>query len=168
MTTQTDSAQAEMASPGKYLTFSLEREVYGIAILKVQEIIGVMPVTKVPRLPQFMRGVVNLRGKVIPIIDLRLKFGLEAQENTERTCFIVVQVNRNGVPVTLGIIVDEVSEVLDIAGNQIESAPSFASTIDTNFLSGMGKVSKTVVMLLDVDRALAGVGTEDAGMVGDF
>jgi purine-binding chemotaxis protein CheW len=141
---------------GKYLTFKLGQEGYGLGILKVQEIIGMMPVTHVPRLPEFIRGVVNLRGKVIPVIDLRLKFGLPSHENTERTCIIVVQVCRAEGNVTMGIIVDEVSEVLDIKLEQIEAAPSFGSAVNTEFILGMGKVGEKVIMLLDVDRVLTG------------
>lgn len=141
---------------GKYLTFELGGEVYGLAILKVQEIIGIMTVTRVPRTPDFVRGVINLRGKVIPVIDLRSKFGLESTEDTERTCIIVVQVERKDTQVVMGIIVDEVSEVLDITAQQIEPAPAFGTEIDTNFIMGMGKVDKKVVMLLDVDKVLSG------------
>ncbi|MDQ3000947.1 MAG: chemotaxis protein CheW [Fibrobacterota bacterium] len=143
------------AKAGKYLTFNLGKEVYGIEILKVQEIIGLMPVTRVPRTPAFVRGVVNLRGKVIPVIDLRLKFGLESKEDTERTCIIVVQVALNGGSVIMGLIVDEVSEVLNVLADQIEASPSFGSKVDTDFILGMGKVAQKVVMLLDVDKVLA-------------
>ena len=141
---------------GKYLTFELGGEVYGLAILKVQEIIGIMTVTRVPRTPDFVRGVINLRGKVIPVIDLRIKFGLAGTEDTERTCIIVVQVESKDAQVIMGIIVDEVSEVLDITAEQIEPAPAFGSEIDTNFIMGMGKIDKKVVMLLDVDKVLSG------------
>lgn len=151
-----DTNNAPMAKPGKYLTFSLGGEVYGLEILKVQEIIGMMSVTRVPRTPEFMRGVINLRGKVIPVIDLRLKFGLDQVEDTERTCIIVVQVSKGDTTVIMGIIVDEVSEVLDIIEKQIEPSPEFGAQIDTNFIMGMGKVDKKVVMLLDVDKVLSG------------
>jgi purine-binding chemotaxis protein CheW len=141
---------------GKYLTFELGGEVYGLEILKVQEIIGIMTVTRVPRTPEFVRGVINLRGKVIPVVDLRIKFGLEAKDDTEKTCIIVVQVKQKDSEVTMGIIVDEVSEVLDIAAQQIEAAPEFGADIQANFILGMGKVDKKVIMLLDVDRVLTG------------
>jgi purine-binding chemotaxis protein CheW len=143
------------AKAGKYLTFNLGNEVYGIEILKVQEIIGMMQVTRVPRTPVFVRGVVNLRGKVIPVIDLRLKFGLEGREDTDRTCIIVVQVALGGGSVIMGLIVDEVSEVLNVLADQIEASPSFGSRVDTDFILGMGKVAQKVVMLLDVDKVLA-------------
>jgi purine-binding chemotaxis protein CheW len=148
---------------GKYLTFKLAEEEYGLEILKVQEIIKMMDITRVPRTPEFVRGVINLRGKVIPVVDLRLKFAMEAKENTEKTCVIVVQVAHStgsgqahaGGRVTMGAIVDEVSEVLDISGGQIEPAPEFGTAVDTAFILGMGKVGKKVVMLLDVDKVLS-------------
>ncbi len=140
---------------GKYLTFELGHEEYGLEILKVQEIIKMMRVTRVPRTPEFVRGVVNLRSKVIPVVDLRLKFGLDSQEDTDRTCIIVVQVARRDHEVTTGIIVDGVSEVLDVAGEQIEPAPSFGTSVDTDFILGMGKVGEKVVMLLGIDMVLA-------------
>ena len=144
---------AEMA--GKYLTFQLGSENYGLQILKVQEIIGIMNVTKVPRTPSYVRGVINLRGKVIPVIELRVKFGMDTSEDSERTCIIVLQVSHGDTSLITGIIVDEVSEVLDIAANQIEPAPSFGTTVDTEFILGMGKVGNKVIMMLDVDRVLS-------------
>lgn len=144
-----------LAKGGKYLTFNLGREVYGIEILKVQEIIGMMSVTRVPKTPEFVRGVVNLRGKVIPVIGLRLKFGLAGKEDTDRTCIIVVQVALNGGSVIMGLIVDEVSEVLNVLAEQIEASPSFGAKVDTDFILGMGKVGQKVVMLLDVDKVLS-------------
>lgn len=140
---------------GQYLTFSLGTEVYGIEILKVQEIIGMMPVTKVPRTPEFVRGVINLRGKVIPVIELRTKFEMEARDDTNMTCIIVVQVATATQNVTMGVIVDEVAEVLAIAGEQIEPAPQFGSGVKTEFIMGIGKVASKVVILLDVDRVLS-------------
>ncbi|HUW81813.1 MAG TPA: chemotaxis protein CheW [Phycisphaerae bacterium] len=148
-------APALVGQGGKYLTFQLGKEVYGLEILRVQEIIGMMSVTRVPGSPEFVRGVINLRGKIIPVVDLRLKFGLESQPDTEKTCIIVAQVVRAEQEVTMGIIVDEVSEVLDIAGDQIEPPPSFRSAVDTDFILGMGKVGRKVVVLLDVDRVLS-------------
>lgn len=154
--TEMESASREVsATAGKYLTFKMGAEAYGIGILKVQEIIGMMAVTHVPRIPDFIRGVINLRGKVISIVDLRVKFGLEHREDTERTCIIVVQVARAEDRVTMGIIVDEVSEVLFIESGQIEPPPSFGSSVKTDFLLGMGKVGDKVVMLLDVDKVLS-------------
>jgi purine-binding chemotaxis protein CheW len=143
------------AEAGKYLTFQLGAEVYGIAILKVQEIIGMMAVTRVPRTPPYVRGVINLRGKVIPVIDLRAKFGLDARADTGRTCIVVVQVSYEVCRVTMGIIVDEVSEVLYIEQDQIEPRPVLGTTLNTDFILGMGKVGDRVVMLLDVDKVLS-------------
>ncbi len=140
---------------GKYLTFKLGAEIYGLGILKVQEIIGMIPVTHVPRTPSYMRGVINLRGKVIPVVDLRLKFCMQPQQDTERTCIIVVQVRRSDQKIVMGLIVDEVSEVSDIAAGQIEPPPSFGSSVDTAFILGMGKVNEKVVMLLDTDKVLS-------------
>ncbi|HOJ31953.1 MAG TPA: chemotaxis protein CheW [Candidatus Hydrogenedentes bacterium] len=144
-----------LAEAGKYLTFRLGEETFGLPILKVQEIIGMMPVTAVPRVPSYVRGVINLRGKVIPVIDLRLKFGLEGKEDTTRTCIIVLQVAAGRGNVVMGTIVDEVSEVVNVAQNQIEPAPSFGASLDTEFILGMGKIGDKVVMLLDVDRVLS-------------
>ncbi|HKP98471.1 MAG TPA: chemotaxis protein CheW [Fibrobacteria bacterium] len=141
-------------SAGKYLTFKLGPESYGIGILKVQEIIGMMTVTRMPRTPTYVRGVVNLRGKVIPVLDLRLKFGMETRQDTDRTCIIVVQLKSADTLITMGIIVDEVSEVLDVAAGQIEPPPSFGMAVDVSFLMGMGKVGRKVVLLLDADRIL--------------
>lgn len=150
---------------GKYLTFELGGEIYGIEILKVQEIIGMMSVTRVPRTPDFVRGVINLRGKVIPVVDLRVKFGMDSKEDTERTCIIVVQVAREDLEVTMGVIVDEVSEVLDIAENLIEEAPDLGVDVSTNFLRGMGKIGQKVVMLLDMDKVLSGGEIEMVGQI---
>jgi len=140
---------------GKYLTFGLAREVYGLEILKVQEIIGIMAVTHVPRMPSFVRGVINLRGRIIPVIDLRTQFGLPCQEDTPKTCIIVMQIRRGDHSVTMGILVDEVAEGIDLRAEQIEPAPSFGTAVNTDFILGMGKVGQKVIMLLDIDRVLA-------------
>lgn len=151
----TESPETDVSKAGKYLTFRIAEEGYGVEILKVQEIIGMMAVTRVPRTPDHVRGVINLRGKVIPVVDLRLKFGLESQDNTRRTCVIVTQVHRGNSAVTIGIIVDEVSEVMDVTDSQIEPPPSFGSQLDTEFILGMGKIGDKVLILLDIDRVLA-------------
>jgi purine-binding chemotaxis protein CheW len=143
------------ATPGKYLTFGLGDEVYGLEILKVQEIIGLMRVTRVPGLPDVIRGVVNLRGKVIPVIDLRRKFGMEAKADTERTCIVVVRVVREGQAVTVGLIVDDVREVMAITEGQLEAVPRFGGEAETAFLLGMAKIASRVIMLLDVDQILS-------------
>jgi len=139
---------------GKYLTFSLGAEIYGLEILKVSEIIGLMSITRVPQTPAYIRGVINLRGKVIPVVELRKKFDLDCVEDTERTCIIVVQVIHADQPIIMGILVDEVSEVVDISGPQLEPPPNLGAAIDTNYIRAMGKVGNHVVILLDVDRVL--------------
>lgn len=141
---------------GKYLTFRLAEEEYGIGILKVQEIIVAMEITRVPRLPEFIRGVINLRGRVIPVIDLRRKFGLPDAERTPKACIVVVQVALSGREATMGVFVDQVSEVLDVPAGQLEAAPEFGAGVTTEFLLGIGKIGKRVVMLLDADRVLSG------------
>jgi purine-binding chemotaxis protein CheW len=141
---------------GKFLTFALGHEEYGIEILKVREIIGYMNITAVPQTPDYVKGVINLRGQVIPVIDLRGKFGMQTAQTTEETCIIVVEITQNGRKLSTGVVVDHVSEVLDIAGNSIEDAPQFGSAVDTTFILGMGKVGESVKILLDIDKVLAG------------
>jgi purine-binding chemotaxis protein CheW len=140
---------------GKYLTFSLAGEEYGIEILKVKEIIGMMPITTVPRTPDFIKGVINLRGKVIPVVDLRLKFGMEKIAYNERTCIIVVEIKGKGESVLIGIVVDAVSEVLNIKGNDIEDTPAFGTRVDTDYILGMAKTNGGVKILLDIDKVLS-------------
>lgn len=139
---------------GKYLTFKLAGEEYGLEILKVREIIGVMDITHVPRTPVYIRGVINLRGKVIPVLDLRAKFGLEKTEQTDQTCIVVVEVRTGEGTLQMGILVDAVSEVLDIKGEQIEDAPAFGADVNTQFILGIGKVESGVKILLDIDAVL--------------
>ena len=139
---------------GKYLTFRLGNEGYGLEILKVQEIIGMQPITGIPRTPAAIKGVINLRGKVIPVIDMRIKFGMEAREASRKTCIIVVQTKHGAAALTLGVIVDEVSEVLEIESEAIEPAPAFGSEIQTDFILGMAKTKDAVKILLDLDRVL--------------
>lgn len=143
------------AIQGKYLTFQLMGEIYGLQILKVQEIISLLNITRVPRTPHYVLGVINLRGKVIPVIDMRLKFGLEKSERTERTCIIVVQITRGQNSITIGIIVDEVSEVMNVKGSQISPTPPMGASVNTDFIMGMGKVEDSVIMLLDIDKAFS-------------
>lgn len=140
---------------GKYLTFRLADEEYGLEILKVQEIIEMLEITRVPRVPDYVRGVINLRGKVIPIVDLRLKFGMPAQETSRKTCIIVVRVQRGDASVIMGIIVDEVSEVVEITAEEIEPAPAFGTQVDTTFILGMAKTRDAVKILLDIDKVLS-------------
>ncbi len=136
---------------GKFLSFFLAEEEYGIEILKVQEIIGIMGITRVPRTPEYIRGVINLRGKVIPVVDLRLKFGMESIEQTEETCIIVVRAQG----IEIGIIVDRVSEVMNIVSKDIEDAPSFGADVNTDYLLGIGKSDGRVKLLLDIDKVLS-------------
>ena len=140
---------------GKYLTFALGPEEYGLEILKVREIMGIMEITAVPQTPAHVRGVINLRGKVIPVIDLRAKFGMESTETTDQTCIIVVEITQQGQGFNTGIVVDRVQEVLDIAGENIEDTPQFGSNVATDFILGMGKIGDSVKILLDIDRVLA-------------
>jgi len=140
---------------GKYLTFKLAAEEYGLEILKVQEIIQMQAITRIPRTPEFVRGVINLRGKVIPVVDLRRKFSIDSIEDTERTCIIVVQIRSHDHVLIMGVIIDEVREVLDIPEASIEDAPAFGSSIDTEFILGMGKIGQTVKILLDIDKVLS-------------
>ena len=143
------------AAAGKYLTFALANEEYGLPVLKVREIIKMMDITGVPQVPEHVKGVINLRGKVIPVIDLRLKFGLKPSEYTERTCVIVVEVMIETRRVMLGMIVDHVSEVLNIAVEEIEPTPDFGERVNTEYMRGIAKIKGTVKILLDLDRVLA-------------
>ncbi len=146
------------AADGKYLTFALNDEIYGIEILKVREIIGLMDITNVPQTPDYMKGVINLRGKVIPVIDLRLKFSMQEEKPTQETCTIVVEVDNT----SMGLIVDNVSEVMEIKGDEIEKAPQFGRGIDSDFIMGLGKTKETIVILLDIAKVLS---SEELAMV---
>ncbi|MDR1606944.1 MAG: chemotaxis protein CheW [Deltaproteobacteria bacterium] len=152
---KTDSAPNPTENDGKYLTFQLVDEGYGIGILKVREIIGMLPVTPVPQTPIFLKGVINLRGQVIPVVDLRLKFGLPEEEYTERTSIIVVEVKGLSTHNPIGIVVDTVSEVINIQAHDIEPPPAFGSTIDMNFILGMAKTGDGVKILLNIDLVLS-------------
>jgi purine-binding chemotaxis protein CheW len=141
---------------GKYLTFSLQRESYGVDVLKVREIIRHSNITAVPQLPAFVRGVINLRGKIIPVIDLRIRFGFPNPETTDHTCIIVVQVKLpDGRDTQMGLIVDGVEEVTHIAAADIEETPEFGAKIETTYIVGMAKIKGTVKALLNIDRVLA-------------
>jgi purine-binding chemotaxis protein CheW len=148
-----DQAVKAMADrEGKYLTFSLVGEEYGIEIRKVKEIIGMMAITMVPRTPQYFKGVINLRGKVIPVVDLRLKFGMEEIEYTDRTCIIVVELHAN---IMMGMVVDSVSEVLNVKAADIEETPSFGAAMNTNYILGMAKAENGIKILLDIDKVMS-------------
>ncbi len=140
---------------GKYLTFTLAAEEYGISILKIKEIIGMMSVTSMPRMPDYVKGVINLRGKVIPVIDLRLSFRMPARDYTERTCIIVVEIEGQVGTVKIGIVVDAVSEVLNIKPEDIEETPAFGTRLNTDYILGMSKMGSGVKILLDIDRVLS-------------
>jgi purine-binding chemotaxis protein CheW len=151
-------AQVVMAmteKEGKYLTFALAGEEYGLGILKIKEIIGMMPITSVPQTPPFIKGVINLRGKVIPVMDLRLRFGMPAESYSERTCIIVVEVGTAAATVQVGLAVDAVSEVLAIRAEDIEAAPSFGTRLATDVILGMAKMNGGIKILLDIDRVLS-------------
>jgi len=145
-------------SGGKFLTFTLGNEEYGVPVLKVREIIKVMDITQVPQVPPHVLGVINLRGKVIPVIDLRRKFGFAATEYTERTCIIVVDVDLSSMCVMMGVVVDTVSEVLNVTEAEIEQTPEFGGRVTTAYLLGLAKVKDSVKILLDLDRVLGSDG----------
>ena len=148
------AAKGDGGQEGKYLTFALGREEYGIGIRKVKEIIGILPITPVPRTPGYMKGVINLRGKVIPVVDLRLKFGMEQIGHTERTCIIVVEASQPSGAVLTGIMVDSVSEVLNVKVGDIEDAPDFGVRLDTDYILGLAKMNGGVKILLHIDKVL--------------
>ena len=160
--TMDQAVKAIFNREGKYLTFTLAEEEYGIGILKVKEIIGMMTITTVPQTPGYVKGVINLRGKVIPVIDLRLKFGMEAMDYTERTCIIVVEITGPSGKIPMGIVVDSVSEVLNIKAGDIEDTPTFGSKMDTAYILGMAKTGGGVKILLDIDKVL---NSEEMGLM---
>ncbi|MDY6988833.1 MAG: chemotaxis protein CheW [Thermodesulfobacteriota bacterium] len=149
------TGQAPADREGKYLTFALDNEEYGIGILKIREIIGMMPVTPIPQAPDYVKGVINLRGKVIPVIDLRVKFGMEATDYTERTCIIVAEINGQAGTVLIGTVVDSVSEVLNINGDDIEDTPTFGAKLKIDYILGMAKTENNVTILIDMHRVLS-------------
>ena len=138
---------------GKYLTFVLDAKQYGVEIIKVREILGVLPITPMPQAPHYVKGVINLRGKVIPVIDTRSKFGMPEKETTPETCIIVVDVGGTST----GLLVDTVKEVMDIGEEQIEDPPRFGAGADTAFVCGLGKVGGQVKILLDIDRVVGDI-----------
>ncbi len=150
-----EATQVIVDREGKYLTFTLAEEEYGIGILKIKEIIGMMPITTVPQTPEFVKGVINLRGKVIPVMDLRLRFGMDSMAYTERTCIIVVEIDGSNGTIQIGIVVDSVSEVLSIKGEDIEDTPTFGTKLNTEYILGMAKMEGGVKILLDIDRVLS-------------
>lgn len=150
------SPATHQARAGKYLTFRLARETYGVEVLKVREIIRLMEITSVPQMPPYIKGVINLRGKIVPVVDLRLKFGMPQGEATDHTCIVVLQVTQSsGVKANIGVIVDGVEEVVQINAADIEDVPDFGSQLNADYLLGMAKIKGRVKTLLDIDRMLA-------------
>lgn len=148
-----DTAKAA-ADAAQYLTFRLVGEEYGIGLLQVKEIIEYQVPTRVPAVPAAIRGVINLRGSVVPVIDLAVKFGLPAAEVTRQTCIVIVEVQLEGEATVMGIVADAVSEVMDLVPEQIEETPDFGVTVHLEFLKGLGKVGQRFVLILDVDKVL--------------
>jgi purine-binding chemotaxis protein CheW len=158
MHTDQHTTTSHLPAPGKYLTFALGREEYGLPVLKVREIVKLMDITVVPQLPPHVKGIINLRGKVIPVIEVRRKFGLEDKERTDQTCIIVVQVAVGAERLCVGMIVDSVSEVLNVTADELDGMPTFGDDVRTDFVSGVAKVKGTVKMLLDLERVLGSTG----------
>lgn len=148
-------AEANNIDMNQYLTFKLQDEVFGLAIGKVREVLDFTTVTKVPRTPDYMRGVINLRGSVVPVVDLHLKFGLEETEKTVNTCIIIVEINMEGEITVLGALADSVQEVVELEPEQIEPAPKIGTKLNTEFIKGMGKRDEEFIILLDIDKVFS-------------
>jgi purine-binding chemotaxis protein CheW len=148
------SEKTMTADEGKYLTFKLAGEEYGISILKIKEIIGMMPITPVPQTPEYVKGVINLRGMVVPLVDLRLRLGMAPHNYTERTCIVVIELSGRNGTILMGIAVDTVLQVLNIKNEAIEESPSFGAALDTDFILGIAKMESSVKILLDLDQVL--------------
>ena len=146
---------AEMTETTQYLTYKLDEEVFALDISKVREVLDFTTVTKVPRTPDFMRGVINLRGSVVPVVDLRLKFGMSATEKTVNTCVIIVEVTVDGETTILGALADSVQEVIDLGQGQIEPAPRIGTKLNTDFIKGMGKQDERFIIILDIDKVFS-------------
>jgi purine-binding chemotaxis protein CheW len=146
---------AEMTETTQYLTYKLGEEVFALDISKVREVLDFTTVTKVPRTPEFMRGVINLRGSVVPVVDLRLKFGMSATEKTVNTCVIIVEVTVDGETTVLGALADSVQEVIDLGQGQIEPAPRIGTKLNTDFIKGMGKQDERFIIILDIDKVFS-------------
>ena len=163
MTTTLETNQPSLqAQAGKYLAFTLGRESYGLPVLKVREIIRLVAITPVPQMPAHIRGVINLRGKIVPVVDLRIRFGLAVAESSESTCIVVVQVKlAAGGVMHMGLIVDGVEEVINFAAADLEATPDFGMKVDTDYLLGMAKVKGRVIALLDIDRVVGATDVEN-------
>jgi len=157
-------AVKEITELRQYLTFRLGEEVFGLDVGKVREILDFTTITKVPRTPEFMRGVINLRGSVVPVVDMRVKFGMSATEKTVNTCIVVAEVELEGDSIVLGALVDSVQEVFELEPGQIEPAPRIGTKLKTEFIKGMGKRDDRFIILLDVDKAFS---AEELSLVAD-
>jgi purine-binding chemotaxis protein CheW len=146
---------ASIAETTQYLTFKLDDEVFALDISKVREVLEYSTVTKVPQTPDFMQGVINLRGNVVPVIDMRLKFGMSESEKTVNTCVIIVEINLDGESTVLGALADSVQEVFELESGQIEPAPKIGTRLNTDFIKGMGKRDGEFVIILDIDKVFS-------------
>ncbi len=147
--------EAAVMTTTQYLTFKLEDEIFALDISKVREVLDFTTVTKVPKTPEFMRGVINLRGSVVPVVDLRLKFGMSRTEKTVNTCIIITEVTVDNETTVLGARADSVQEVMDLEPGQIEAAPKIGTRLNTEFIRGMGKRDNTFVIILDIDKVFS-------------
>ena len=154
----------EITETTQYLTFKLEDEVFALDIGKVREVLDFTTVTKVPRTPDFMRGVINLRGSVVPVVDMRLKFGMAMTDKTVNTCIIITEISLDGETTVLGALADSVQEVIDLEPDQIEPAPRIGTRLKTDFIKGMGKRDDHFIMILDIDRVFS---SEELSLVQD-
>jgi len=146
---------SEIIETTQYLTFKLEKETFALDISKVREVLDFTAITKVPRTPEFMRGVINLRGNVVPVVDMRLKFGMTKTENTVNTCIIIVEIHLDGETTVLGALADAVQEVIELGSGQIEPAPKIGTRLKTDFIQGMGKQGEGFIIILDIDRVFS-------------
>jgi len=146
---------AEIIETTQYLTFKLDEEIFALDIAKVREVLDYTTVTKVPRTPEFMRGVINLRGSVVPVVDMRLKFGMTKTDKTVNTCIIIVEITLAGETVVLGALADAVHEVIELEPGQIEPAPKIGTRLKTDFIRGMGKRVEHFIIILDIDRVFS-------------
>ncbi|CAG0973884.1 chemotaxis protein CheW [Geobacter sp.] len=156
---------AAITETRQYLTFKLADEIFAVDVAKVREILEFTSITKVPQTPGFMRGVINLRGSVVPVMDMRLKFGMPETEKTVNTCIIVVEVNHEGETIIIGALADSVQEVFELEPEQIEPAPRIGTKLNTDFILGMGKHDGQFIMILDIDRTFTSEEIATAGVV---
>ena len=151
---------AETIQTTQFLTFGLDEEMYALDIAQVREVLDYTRITRVPRMPEFMRGIINLRGGVVPVVDMRLKFGLSKTEETDRTCIIITEVMVDGEPTLMGALADSVEEVIDLAPEQIEPSPRVGTRLDTKFIKGMGRHNENFLIILDIERVFSGTELE--------